>query len=92
MEKWIVLAVDTAHQFKTKDGSQIRGVRWLMQDPNVVCDERTRYRGFEWREQFLSNDRCDALRRKGRLLPQPGDMITLIFNRFGDVDDVIIEK
>lgn len=85
METWYVLAVDTAHQFKSKqDGNLIRGVRFLLQDPAAEVGDRTRFRGFVWQEQFVSNERLAKL----NVQPMPGDTITITFNRYGDIAEI----
>lgn len=80
METWEVVGVDTNAQVNIKnEGKIIRGVKlFLVGD---APDENGRYRGRVCREQFLSNDRMASL----KVAPMPGDIITLYFNRFGDV-------
>lgn len=85
MEKWRILAVDTDYQFKSRnDGKTVHGVRWLMTPLEDKTTGRTRFRGMEWMEQFISDDRVNEL----PFLPVPGDEIMLIFNRHGSIEDI----
>lgn len=87
MEKWHVLAIDTDYAFKSRtDNSKVHGVRWLLTPLTNECTDRTRFRGFAWHEQFLSDDRVNNL----KILPQVGDDIVLIFDRSGGIADVQI--
>ena len=80
METWEVVGVDTNAQVTIKaENKTFRGVKlFLIGD---APDEPGRYRGRVCREQFLSNERLQQL----RVSPMPGDLITIYFNRFGDV-------
>ena len=80
MELWEVVGVDTNAQVTIKaENKTFRGIKlFLVGD---APDENGRYRGRICREQFLSNERLQQL----RVAPQPGDLITIYFNRFGDV-------
>lgn len=81
METWEVVGVDTKAEVNIKaEGKLIRGVKlYLLGD--APDDRNGRYLGRVVREQFLSNDRLGAL----GVAPQPGNVITLYFNRYGDV-------
>ena len=87
METWEVVGVDTNAQVNIKaEGKTIRGVKlFLVGDAPA---ENGRYRGRICREQFLSNERLDQL----KVTPQPGDIITMFFNRFGDVAKIDVVK
>lgn len=87
MEIWEVIGVDTNAQVSIKaEGKTFRGVKlFLVGD---APDENGRYRGKVCREQFLSNERLQQL----KVAPQPGDLITIYFNRFGDVAKIDIAK
>lgn len=87
MEVWEVIGVDTNAQVSIKAENKVfRGVKlFLVGD---APDENGRYRGKVCREQFLSNERLQQL----KVAPQPGDLITIYFNRFGDVAKIDIEK
>ena len=85
METWEVLAVDTAHTITIRaEGKKIDGVKLLLRDPAAVVGDRTRFRGFAWIEQFISNERLQKL----AVTPMPGDMIQLVFNRYGDIIEI----
>ena len=87
MEIWEVLAVDKNHVITIKaEGKKIPGIMLLLRDPNGKVGDRERYLGFVWREQFISNERLAML----QVTPMPGDIITLNFNRFGDIVECII--
>lgn len=87
MEIWEVIGVDTNAQVNIKaEGKTFRGVKlFLVGD---APDENGRYRGKVCRDQFLSNERLQQL----KVAPQPGDIITIYFNRFGDVAKIDIAK
>lgn len=80
MELWEVVGIDTNAQVTIKaENKTFRGIKlFLVGD---APDENGRYRGRICREQFLSNERLQQL----RVALQPGDLITIYFNRFGDV-------
>lgn len=87
MEIWKVIAIDTERRISFRaEGKTIDGVELLLQDPNVTCDDRSRFRGFKYQTQFISNERLSKLGVK----PLPGDTIQLIFNRYGDIDQMSI--
>lgn len=87
METWEVVGVDTNAQVTIKaENKTFRGIKlFLLGD---APDENGRYRGRVCREQFLSNERLQQL----RVAPQPGDLITIYFNRFGDVAKIEVVK
>ena len=87
MEIWKVIAIDTQNKITFRsEGKTIEGAQFLLQDPNEPCTDRTRFRGFKFITQFISNDRLGKL----GVLPQPGDTIQLIFNRYGDIEQLSI--
>lgn len=87
METWKVLAVDTDYTFTSRQDSQkVHGVKLLLSDPTVVCGDRTRFRGFQWMEQFISDERLKAL----NVQPLPGDTVVFIFNRHGSIEKLEI--
>ena len=87
MEIWEVVAVDKNHIINIKaEGKKIPGVKLLLRDPNGAVGDRERFLGFVWMEQFISNERLAMLKAS----PMPGDMITLIFNRYGDIIELRI--
>lgn len=87
MEVWKVLAVDTDYKFKSRnDGNMVPGIRLLLTPPVNECGDRTRFRGFEWMEQFITNERMREL----NVQPMPGDTIQLIFNRYGSIEEIKI--
>lgn len=85
MEVWEVVGVDTNHQITIKaENKTIKGIRlFLIGD---APDNSGRYRGRQCREQFISNERLAAL----NVQPLPGDIITMYFNRFGDIAKIEI--
>ena len=84
MEQWQVVGVDTKALIKFQDGKQVPGVRWhLVGD---APEEGNRYLGQVVKDQFVSNERLAAL----NVAPKPGDVITLYFNRYGDIAKVEI--
>lgn len=81
MENWEVVGVDTKAEITIKaEGKLIRGVK-LFLIGDAPEDRGERYLGKIAREQFLSNERLGAL----GVAPKPGDLITIYFNRYGDV-------
>lgn len=88
METWEVVGVDTKSEITIKaEGKLIRGVKlYLIGD--APEDRNGRYLGRMCREQFLSNDRLGAL----GVAPRPGDLITIYFNRYGDVCKIDVVK
>lgn len=87
METWEVVGVDTNAQVTIKaENKTFRGIKlFLIGD---APDENGRYRGRVCREQFLSNERLQQL----KVSPMPGDLITIYFNRFGDVAKIEVVK
>ena len=86
MEVWEVVGVDTKASIKFQDGRTVNGVRWhLVGD---APDPTDRYRGKVVKDQFVSNERLAAL----GVAPLPGDVITLYFNRYGDIAKVEVAE
>ena len=87
METWEVVGVDTNATITIKaENKTIRGVKlFLVGD---FPEDDGRFRGRACREQFLSNDRLNQL----KVQPMPGDIITIYFNRFGDVAKIDLVK
>lgn len=84
METWEVVGVDTQSVITIKsEGKQIRGIK-LFLEGDAPTDDRGRYLGRVCREQFISNDRLGRL----GVQPMPGDIVTLYFNRYGDLEKV----
>ena len=82
MEIWEVVGVDTRSVINIKaEGKKISGLKLFLVG-DAPTDERGRYLGRVAREQFISSDR---LARLG-VEPMPGDIITLHFNRYGDLE------
>ena len=87
MEMWEVMGVDTTAQIKFNDGRIVQGVRWhLVGDAPRDLKNPGRYLGRVVKDQFVSNERLNAL----GIAPKPGDIITLYFNRYGDIAEVRI--
>lgn len=84
MEEWEVVGVDTKAQIKFQDGRTVTGVRWHL--VGEAPAEAQRYMGKVVKDQFVSNERLAAL----NVAPKPGDVITLYFNRYGDIAKVEI--
>ena len=80
METWNVVGVDTKGKmtFKTENRTYEGVYLYLVGD---APDNSGRYLGNIVREQFISNERLQALGVK----PQPGDTITIYFNRYGSI-------
>ena len=86
MEVWEVVGVDKKAKIKFNDGREVNGVRW-----HLVCDapqEGDRYLGKVVKDQFVSNERLAAL----NVAPMPGQIITLYFNRYGDIAKVEVNS
>lgn len=87
METWYVVAVDKGAVLKFKnEGKEIPGVRLLLRGNEPASDPNDRYCGFNWLDQFISNDRLAKL----TVRPMPGDTIQLLFNRYGDIVEINI--
>lgn len=82
MEVWEIVGVDTNASIKFNDGRTVNGVRWHM--VGDAPEDPKRYRGKVVKDQFVSNERLAAL----NVAPLPGDVITLYFNRYGDIAKV----
>lgn len=82
METWEVIAVDKNSIMRFKnEGKEIHGVRLLLRGSEPAGGDRDRYLGFNWHDQFISNERMQAL----NAAPRPGDVINIFFNRYGDI-------
>lgn len=80
METWEVVGVDKKAQRTIKDeGKVIKGVSLML--VGDAPEDPERYLGRVVREQFLSYDRLSKL----GVEPMPGDIITIYFNRWGDI-------
>ena len=84
METWEVVGYDTnAVRTIKAENKSFRGIcLYLVGD--APADTNGRFRGRVCREQFLSNERLQKL----NVSFSPGDIITIYFNRFGDVDKI----
>lgn len=82
METWEVIAVDknSIMRFKTEN-KEISGVRLLLKGSEPAGGDKDRYIGFNWHDQFISNERLAML----NVAPKPGDVIIIYFNRYGDI-------
>lgn len=88
MEIWEVLAVDKKAQVTIREeGKVISGLRYLLKG-NEPAGKDDRYACFNWREQFISNERLAKL----GVIPCPGDTIQLFFNRYGDIEMIKVLK
>lgn len=87
METWEIVGVDTKATIKFNDGRSVDGARWYMLG-DAPDDRNDRYLGKVVKDQFVSNERLKAL----GVLPQPGQIITLYFNRYGDIAKVDVVK
>ena len=86
MEIWEVVGVDTNSVITIKtEGKQIRGIKLFLVG-DAPAGENGRYLGRVCREQFVSNDRLGRL----GVQPMPGDIVTFMFNRYGDLEKVEI--
>ena len=85
METWEIVGIDTKATIKFNDGRTVDGARWYMIG-DVPEGSANRYIGRVVKDQFVSNERLKAL----GVLPQPGQIITLYFNRYGDIAKVEI--
>lgn len=83
MEVWEILGVDTNASIKFNDGRTVTGIRWQMVG-DAPADPKGRYLGRIVKDQFVSHERLKAL----GVEPMPGDVITLYFNRYGDIAQV----
>ena len=89
MEVWEVVGVDTNAQIKfNNDNRVVTGIRWhLVGDAPVDLKNPTRYLGRVVKDQFVSHERLNAL----GVAPKPGDIITIYFNRYGDIAKVDVQ-
>ena len=82
MEEWEVIAVDKKAVMRFKnEGKEIQGVRLLLRGSEPAGDVEDRFLGFNWHDQFISNDRLAKL----AVAPKPGNVIKMHFNRYGDI-------
>ena len=89
METWKVLAVDTDYVFTSRtENKKVHGVKLLLTPVKNETNDRSRFRGFDWLEQYISDDRLNAL----RVTPLPGDTVTFIFNRHGSIEEMTIDN
>lgn len=89
METWKVLAVDTDYVFTSRtDNKKVHGVKLLLTPVKNETNDRSRFRGLEWLEQFISDERLNAL----KVTPLPGDTVTFIFNRHGSIEEMTIDS
>lgn len=89
METWKVLAVDTDYVFTSRsDNKKVHGVKLLLTPVKNETNDRSRFRGLEWLEQFISDDRLASL----KVTPLPGDTVTFIFNRHGSIEEMTIDS
>lgn len=87
METWEVLAIDKKAILRFKnDNKEVQGIRLLLRGSEPAGKAEDRFLGFNWHDQFLSNERLNKL----QVFPQVGDVINLIFNRYGDIVDIKI--
>ena len=87
METWQVVGIDGKAAVKFNDGRVVEGVRWFLVG-DAPQDKPGRYVGQIVKDQFVSNERVSMLGVK----PQPGQIITLYFNRFGDIAKVEVAQ
>lgn len=88
MEVWEVVGVDTksVRTIKTEN-KQVYGVALFLVG-DAPTDQHGRYLGRQVREQFISNERLGRL----GVNPMPGDLITIYFNRWGDIEKIDISN
>lgn len=80
MEMWEIVCVDTKAVMRIREENKTyNGVRWLMKA--VEVEEKDRYIGWSWKDQFVSNERLAKL----QVAPKPGDQIILYFDRMGSI-------
>ncbi len=85
METWEVVAVDKNSIMRFKnEGKEIQGVRLLLRGSEPAGGDKDRYIGFNWHDQFISNERLAKL----GVAPRPGDVINIYFNRYGDITQI----
>lgn len=89
METWEVIAIDKKAILRFKnDGKEIQGIRMLLRGTEPAKDVNDRYVGFNWHDQFMSNERLAKL----NVCPKVGDIINLFFNRYGDIEHLQIAE
>ena len=87
METWELVGVDTNATIKFNDGRSVQGARWFLVG-DAPADKPGRYMGKIVKDQFVSNERLEML----GVLPKPGQIITLYFNRYGDIAKVDVAQ
>ena len=87
METWQLVGVDTNATIKFNDGRSVQGARWFLIG-DAPADKPGRYMGKIVKDQFVSNERLEML----GVLPKPGQIITLYFNRYGDIAKVEVAQ
>ena len=88
MEIWEVIGVDTnAVRTIKAENKKVYGIA-LQMIGDVPAADKQRFIGRVVREQFISNER----RARLGVEPMPGDNITLLFNRWGDIEDIKINN
>lgn len=89
MEKWKVIAADKQAEVTIREeNKKYKGVRYLLQGDEPASAKEDRYACFNWREQFISNERLTKL----GVIPCPGDVIKLYFDRYGAIDEIIVDS
>lgn len=87
METWELVGVDTNATIKFNDGRSVQGARWFLVG-DAPADKPGRYMGKIVKDQFVSNERLEML----GVLPKPGQILTLYFNRYGDIAKVEVTQ
>lgn len=89
MERWKVIAADKKAEVTIREeNKKYKGVRYLLQGFDDCSGTDARYACFNWREQFISTERLANL----GVIPCPGDVIKLYFDRYGAIDEIIVES
>ncbi len=81
MEIWEVVGVDKKATMRIREENKTyTGVRlFLVGEPET--DDPSRYLGKVCKDQFISTERMNML----KVVPVPGDVITLYFDRYGSI-------
>ena len=86
METWEVVGVDTAATMKIReDNREYKGVTLFLVG-DAPQEPAGRYRGRHTHKQFISNERLAKL----NVQPMPGDIITIQFDRYGNISEIKI--